>query len=157
MRQLLLCLLPLLPRAPAQCSLLSVSECLPDLDEVIQEVPLPSPSQGAAQLCQQLCGVQEDCNYWTYDAASLTCSLLSYCYLHSCDSLTAGAEPDTSECLCRDSGSCADLVRENCALLGSVVWRGEAVTDTHACQVELQTIHRFPQSRRRPLSHLKHY
>ena len=151
----LLCLLPLVPLARAQCALLSVAECQPDPAEVIREISLPS-DQGAgySQVCQQLCGVEEACNHWSYDGASSTCSLLSYCYLHSCDSLTAGAEPDTSDCLCRDSGSCADLVRENCALLGSVVWRGEAVTDTHPCQVELQTIHR----RRRPLlgPHLRH-
>ena len=77
----------------AQCSLLTVSECQPDLEEVIMTVPLPS-YQGAAQLCQELCGVQEDCEYWSFNADTLDCSLLAYCYLHSCDNITAGPSPD---------------------------------------------------------------
>ena len=120
--RLLLYLLPLLPLARAQCSLLSVSECQPDQAEVIREIALPS-NPGARQLCQQFCGVQEGCSYWSYDQDTLTCSLLSYCYLHSCDSLTAGAEPDFSDCLCQDNGSCDNLVQENCDLLGSVLWQ----------------------------------
>ena len=135
----LLYLLPLLPLARAQCSLLSVSECQPDPDEVIVTIPLPS-DQEAASICQQLCGIQEDCNYWTFDSATLTCSLLSYCYLYSCDSFMAGPEPDFSDCLCLESASCDDMVRENCDLLGSVLWQSEAVRDAHECQEYLQLL-----------------
>ena len=71
----LLCLLPLVPLARAQCSLLSVSECKPDTDEVIVTIPLPS-DQEAATICQQLCGIQDDTD-------SLSHNLLAYFYLHS--------------------------------------------------------------------------
>ena len=120
-----------------QCSLFSVSECHPDLNEVILTVS-GMPSEGGGLLCQEVCGVQEDCSYWSYDSASLTCSLLSYCYLHSCDSFMAGPEPDFTACLCQADGSCADFVREDCVALGSVLWQSEAVRDAHQCQEYLQ-------------------
>ena len=123
----------------AQCSLLTVSECQPDLDEVILTVPLPS-YEGAAQLCQELCGVQEDCEYWSFNADTLDCSLLAYCYLHSCDNITAGPSPDFTECLCQNSGSCDDIVQENCRLLGTVLWRGDEVRSAHQCQEYLQLL-----------------
>ena len=141
--QLQLCLLLLLlPRARSQCSLVSVSECEPDQDEVILEMSLPSSDEGAASICQELCGIQDNCEYWSFDSASLTCSLLSYCYLHSCDSLMAGAEPELGECLCGGSGTCADLVQENCDPLGSVVWQSDpgVVTGAANCQEWLQVL-----------------
>ena len=129
-----LCLLLLLPHARAQCSLVSVSECQPDQDEVILEMSLPSDEDGATSICQELCEIQDNCEYWRFDGASLTCSLLSYCYLHSCDSLMAGPEPDLSSCLCGSSGTCADLVQENCDPLGSVVLTLPGVPDAATCQ-----------------------
>ena len=78
----LLCLLPLMPLARAQCSLLSVSECKPDTDEVIVTIPLPS-DQEAATICQQLCGIQDDCKSRNFDTESLSHDLLAYFYLHS--------------------------------------------------------------------------
>ena len=137
----LLHLLSLVPLARAQCSMLSVSECEPDTAELIREISLPS-NPGAGQLCQQFCGVQEGCSYWSYDQDTLTCSLLSYCYLHSCDSLMAGAEPELGECLCGGSGTCADLVQEDCDPLVSVVWQSDpgVVTGAANCQEWLQVL-----------------
>ena len=137
-----MCLLLLLPHARAQRSLVSVSECQPDQDEVILEMSLPSNEDGATSICQELCGIQDNCEYWRFDAASLTCSLLSYCYLHSCDSLMAGPEPDLGECLCGSSGTCADLVQENCDPLGSVVWQSDVgeVTGAANCQEFLRVL-----------------
>ena len=62
----------LVPPALAQCSLVSVSGCQPDPHQVIQAVTLPS-----LQACQQLCRDEEQCQYWSYDGATLTCSLLA--------------------------------------------------------------------------------
>ena len=135
----LLCLLPLLPLARAQCSLLSVSECKPDPDEVIVTIPLPS-DQEAAIICQQLCGIQDDCEFWSFDKDSLSCDLLAYCYLHTCDSFVAGPDPDFTECLCQGSGTCDDFTPENCDLLGNVLWQSDVVIDASHCQEYLQVL-----------------
>ena len=66
-------------------------------------------------------------------------SLLFYPYLSSCTTVTAAAEPEYTECLGQSSGSCEDLVRENCALGGNILWLSDAVRDASHCQVELQT------------------
>ena len=129
----LLYLLSLLPHTWAQCALASVSSCHPLEDEVILTVALPSPSP-APGLCQQLCGAEEHCRYWSYDSGSSNCSLLHSSYLATCDTITLGPEPDYTQCLAQDSGSCDDLVRENCDLQGSVLWQSDAVRDTRQCQ-----------------------
>ena len=131
----LLVLVPLVTLARAQCSLVSVSGCQPDPAEVILTLPLPS-DQGAAT-CQQLCRDQEPCRYWsldTFDTSTTVCSLLHAPYLATCTTVTAGPEPDYSECLRQNSGSCDDLVQENCDLLGTVLWQSEGVTHTYECQ-----------------------
>ena len=66
-------------------------------------------------------------------------SLLFYPYLSSCTKVTAGAAPEYTECLGQSSGSCDDLVRENCHLGGNILWLSSAVRDASHCQVELQT------------------
>ena len=134
----LLYLLPLLPLARAQCSLLSVSGCQPREDEVIITLPLPS-DQGAAT-CQQLCRDYDHCGHWSYDSASLACSLLHHSYLATWDSITGGYEPDYADCQQQDSGTCNDLVRENCDLLGTVLWQSDEVTHTYECQDYLQLL-----------------
>ena len=52
--------------------------------------------------------------------------------------MTAGAAPEYTECLGQSSGSCDDLVRENCHLGGNILWLSDAVRDASHCQVELQ-------------------
>ena len=113
----LLCLLPLLHLAEAQCSLVSVSGCQPDPSEVIKTYIIPGEP---TSMCQQLCSDTDQCNLWSYDSG-WHCSLLRTSYLATCDNITAGYEPDYNLCLAQDSGSCDDLVRENCDLHGS--WR----------------------------------
>ena len=54
--------------------------------------------------------------------------------------MTAAAEPEYSECLGQSSGSCDDLVRENCDLQGSVLWQSDTVRDTSQCQEYLQVL-----------------
>ena len=98
-------ILLLLPLASPQCSLLSVSDCHFNPDEVsltltsdhtqyldistqyldistqyldistqvILTLPLPSDQPEPAALCQQLCGVQDECDYWHYDGTILSC------------------------------------------------------------------------------------
>ena len=142
--RLCLCLLPLLPLAQAQCSQFSVAECQPDPDEVIREISLPG-DQGASysQVCQELCGIEEGCNHWSYDQASLTCSLLSYCYITSCDSIMAGPQPDFKDCLCQNSDRCNGnnaMVQENCDFFGNVLWQSDAISDASQCQEFLQLL-----------------
>ena len=97
----ILLLLPAL--AWPQCSLLSVSDCHFNPDEVkltltsdhtqylstqyqdistqyldistqvILTLPLPSDQPEPAALCQQLCGVQDECDFWHYDGAVFSC------------------------------------------------------------------------------------
>ena len=131
-------LLFLLPLVSGQCTLFSVGECQPDAEEIIMSVDLPS-DQGAHSVCQELCLIQEDCEYWSFDALSLTCTLHTYCYLHSCDSITGGVE-NFDTCICLDNGTCEDLVWENCTLLGTVVWEEGSVRDAHQCQDYLETL-----------------
>ena len=37
--------------------------------QVILTLPLPADQPEPAALCQQLCGVQDECDYWHYDGA----------------------------------------------------------------------------------------
>ena len=130
----------LLPLVSGQCTLFSVGECSPNADEIIMSVDLPS-DQGAHSLCQELCGIQEDCEYWSFDADTLRCTLHTYCYLHSCDSITGAADPDPFDgCICLNNGTCEDLVWENCTLEGTVVWEEGSVRDAHQCQDYLHTL-----------------
>ena len=67
-------------------------------------------------------------------------SLLFYPYLSSCATVTAAAEPEYTECLGQSSGSCDDLVRENCHLGGNILWLSDAVRDAAHCQEFLQLL-----------------
>ena len=130
------------PLTEAQCSVMSVADCDPDPDKVILTARL-SGDEGSSLLCQQLCGVQDDCAYWSYDRASLTCSLLSYCYITSCDSIFAGPQPDFKDCLCQNSDTCKGnnaMVQENCDFSGNVLWQSDAITDASQCQEFLQLL-----------------
>ena len=82
----------------------------------------------------------DHCNIWSYDKSSLACSLLHTSYLATCDNITAGYEPDYTQCLTQDSGTCDDLVRENCDLQGSVLWQSVEVINTYECQEFLQVL-----------------
>ena len=129
-------MIPVTTAEPGQdCSLLSVSTCNPD-HEVILTVTLPE--QGLAT-CQEMCGIQEDCYYWRYDSGSSNCSLLHSSYLTTCDTITAGAEPDYTQCLAQDSGTCDDIVQENCDLQGNALWQSK-VTHAYECQEYLQLL-----------------
>ena len=54
--------------------------------------------------------------------------------------MTAGAAPEYTECLGQSSGSCEDLVRENCHLGGNILWLSDAVRDASHCQEYLQLL-----------------
>ena len=97
----LLWLACLVPPALAQCSLVSVSGCQPDPHQVIQAVTAPSH-----QACQQLCRDEGQCHPHLQPPGPLLPPLLR--------SHHRGART----CLCQESGSCDDLVRENWQLLG---------------------------------------
>ena len=130
------------PLTEAQCSVMSVADCDPDPDKVILTARL-SGDEGSSLLCQQLCGVQDDCAYWSYDRARLTCSLLSYCYITSCDSIFAGPQPDFKDCLCQNSDTCNGnnaMVQENCDFSGNVLWQSDAISDASQCQEFLQLL-----------------
>ena len=133
----MLYLLPLIPLARAQCSLVSVSGCQPDPAEVIMTLIIPGEPPS---ICQELCIDLDDCNFWSYDSISFACSLLHTSYLATCDNITAGTEPDYVQCLAQNSGSCDDLVRENCELQGSVLWQSDEVTHTSECQEHLRVL-----------------
>ena len=79
-----------------------MSECFPDQDEIVEVIHLPEFS-GASQLCQELCRIQEDCQFWQRDTEELTCTLLSYSYLSSCLTISAGSEPDYLDCIAQVS------------------------------------------------------
>ena len=85
--------------------------------------------------------MEEDwCDYWSYSGDSSTCSLLTYSYLASCAAVTAGAQPDFAECLSQDSGTCDDIVKENCELQGDILWQDSTVRDAYECQEFLQVL-----------------
>ena len=133
----LLCLLPLVPLAQAQqCSLVSVSGCQPDPSEVIKTYIIPGEP---TSMCQQLCTDTDQCNLWSYDSGSSICSLLHSSYLATCDNITAGAEPDYTQCLAQDSGTCDDIVQENCDLQGNALWQSK-VSHAYECQEYLQLL-----------------
>ena len=41
--------------------------------QVILTVPLPSDQPEPAALCQQLCRVQDECNFWHFEGVIRTC------------------------------------------------------------------------------------
>ena len=102
-------------------------------------LPIPA-NQEAVTTCQLLCVVEDYCKYWRYDSDTQNCDLLKYPYLPSCGSVTAGARPDFAECLSQDSGTCDDIVKENCELQGDILWQDPAVRDAYECQEFLQLL-----------------
>ena len=132
-------LLILLPPLISTCSDFWVSECHLDQDEVITQVPLPSQDDDI-KICQDLCNTQVDCTHWQWSGPKLTCTLLKSSYLSRCHNVSSTLSPEISTCLPQDSGTCADIVDEDCEMSGTVLFQDDAVIDAVACQEYLQLL-----------------
>lgn len=123
--------LVLTPLSP-DCSFFTVDACSPDPQELVDTyLGVPSSS-----LCQQICRIQEGCDVFSHTSSSSVCSLYSYSYLASCDSIGGTEWTDTDSCKQNSRGepSCKSFVRETCSHSGEVVMEKTTITDAGACQ-----------------------
>ena len=124
---------------PSSCSSFTVGSCSPDMDELVDSyTDIPS-----AALCQQICGIQEGCNYFSHSSSSLLCSLYHYRFLSSCQLVAGPSTPPLDQCITsvpEETPSCSSFMRENCTFLGSPVLNKTSITDGHACQALLDTL-----------------
>ena len=132
-------LLLLFPALSFQCSDFWVSECQLGPDEVILQVPIPE-THDAIKICQGLCNAQSGCNYWQWSGLQMTCSLLTSSYLSGCRNISSTASPELQTCLSQDSGTCDDLIDEDCEMNGQVLFQADTLTDVFACQEFLQLL-----------------
>ena len=82
----------------SSCDDFTVGSCSPDQSQAILSLDLPNSGQ-QWQLCENLCNVQEDCEFWSLSTCPTTsqtckCSLLTYSYLHSCEIVGGGVDSD---------------------------------------------------------------
>merc|ERR1711915_887719 len=102
-----------------RCPDYTVGSCDPSRDELIDEYDIPGDIEGAVSLCQEVCQIQEGCNFFDFNAQLGKCYLFRYRYLDNC---------------------CSSFVREDCAYTGTEVFNKDSVTDAHACQQLLNTL-----------------
>lgn len=124
---------------PSECSLFTYGKCQPSQDELVDTYPLPE-SEGAINICQEICQIVEACKYFTYDRNEELCFLYHYRYLDSCDLIGGLAEPSLDTCEQEFEDSCDSFVNENCEYEGELVLEKADITDAHACQQLLNTI-----------------
>ena len=82
----------------SSCDDFTVGSCSPDQSQTILSLDLPNSGE-QWQLCENLCNVQEDCEFWSLSTCMSTsqtckCSLLTYSYLHSCEIVGGGVDTD---------------------------------------------------------------
>ena len=82
----------------SSCDDFTVGSCSPDQSQTILSLDLPNSGE-QWQLCENLCNVQEDCEFWSLSNCASTsptckCSLLTYSYLHSCEIVGGGVDTD---------------------------------------------------------------
>ena len=79
------------------CDDFTVSFCSPDPSQTILSLDLPNMGY-QWRLCERLCNVQEDCEYWSVSCPEASepckCFLLKYSYLHSCEVIGGGIDSD---------------------------------------------------------------
>merc|ERR1712241_494559 len=100
-----LCILPALITAsvireklPEGCELFTVGNCDPAEDEFIASYQLPNTTDNANRICQDVCQIQEGCNFFVYRAAQSLCYLYQYRYLDSCSQVGGVGSPDIDVC-----------------------------------------------------------
>jgi len=127
-------------RADGQCQDFTVGACDPSKDELIEEYDIPNVEE-AVSLCQEVCQIQEGCNFFDYNKNASKCYLFSYRYLDSCQLIGGPVTPGIDDCVQGMDNSCASFVREECSYKGDIRFSKESVTDAHSCQALLQTLH----------------
>jgi len=125
---------------PEGCEKFTVGKCDPSKDEIIATYHLPSETEGVNSLCQQVCQIQEGCNFFVYNKESEDCILFQYRYLESCAQIGGLAKPSIDECSAGIENTCDTFVQEDCTFAGNDVFHETSVTDSHSCQKLLETI-----------------
>merc|ERR1712180_562810 len=123
---------------PDDCKYFTVGKCDPSVDEEIETYPIPNV-ESAVSLCQEVCQIQEGCNFFEYNSKKEECLLFHYRYLDSCELIGGTAEPTLDVCSKELENTCNSFVREDCEY-GDLVFNKTSVTDSHACQQLLATV-----------------
>merc|ERR1711962_155845 len=123
---------------PDDCKYFTVGKCDPSVDEEIETYPIPNV-ENAVSLCQEVCQIQEGCNFFKYNSKQEKCDLFHYRYLESCELIGGTAEPTLDVCSQEIESTCNSFVREDCEY-GDLVFNKTSVTDSHACQQLLATV-----------------
>ena len=117
----------------SSCSSFSVGSCYPDQEEVIDTFPLPPNLDAGPALCQDICGVVEGCQYFSYSFSSGSCDLYHYRYLASCQVVGGPDYPSLDDCL-DIVDTCDSFIQEDCSYTADIVLERLSVTNTHHCQ-----------------------
>merc|ERR1712002_1170212 len=125
---------------PAECAYFTVGGCDPSKDEIIESYDIPNSAENVYSLCQQVCQIQEGCNFFKYNKNTEKCDLFHYRYLDSCQLVAGTATPSLDECAQELENTCNSFVREDCYYSGDVVFNKTSVTDSHSCQELLATL-----------------
>ena len=119
---------------PENCKYFTVGGCNPATNEIIDTYDIPN-AENAVSLCQQVCQIQEGCNFFSYNNAVEQCTLFHYSYLDSCQLIGGSDVPTIDECTPDDlDNTCFSFVKEDCEYQGTAVFHKASVTDTHSCQ-----------------------
>merc|ERR1719312_2190239 len=117
----------------SSCSFFSVGSCYPEQEEVIDTFPLPPNLDDGPAVCQDICGVVEGCQYFSYSFSSGSCDLYHYRYLASCQVVGGPDYPSLDDCM--DIGdTCDSFIQEDCSYTADLVLERSSVTNTHHCQ-----------------------
>jgi len=122
------------------CLDFTLGNCQFNNDAIVAEFTLPG-GPGEYVLCQELCQIEERCNYFNYDSSSGSCLLFSTFDVIGCDVISGPAEPDLFECLPEPgSHTCDDFAPIDCTFTGDVLLEQENVEYAVECQQILGTL-----------------
>jgi len=123
-----------------KCRKFSLGECDFDDTKIVSEFTLPG-NPGTFVLCQELCQIEERCNYFTYDSSKSSCILYSAYDIVDCSIVAGPAQPDLFECLPEPgSHTCDDFSKFKCLFNGVAVLIQDDISYPVECQQILKTL-----------------
>jgi len=133
------------------CTEFTVGQCQPPQELIVGLQHLPCDSLDlttCASICQKICSVEANCDFFSYDAVTEDCVLLRETehngYYATCGVLAGGPAPTMWECDQQlPVDDCKRFVYENCEYKGTEVYAERDVTYASDCQYLLAEIGKY--------------
>ena len=127
------------------CGAFSVGECSPSQEDVIEVQHLPCEgidTHECVRLCQRLCSITADCNFFSYNSELMDCILIQEssenAFLSTCDVLAGPDTPTLQQCAgTTPEDDCDRFVAQDCEYLGTDVFNKTDVHSPSECQTLL--------------------